>query len=227
MHYSTSEYSCVNGPISFIFIIIFLNNNNNNNIIDSFIENESLDWYTYVESIKLTNYSILWCFLIFNYSLFIVIIIVVVVYVTFNLENSVLINCLLKTTRSCASVSFNNIPVYIRHVDDHRHLGEILTYYLSWSKHIRDITMRVSWKLGVLRRQSCKFSRSTTRKNILVYYMIMPILKNGCFVFDNCSTVNSMLLDGILRRAAVRQRFLTLSSLIEGLNKRLQAVNCQ
>jgi len=82
-------------------------------------------------------------------------------YVTLNTEKSTLINCSLKMTRSCPSVSFNNIPV--RHVNEHKHLGITLTdrlLYIGQSIIIKYITIRASRKRGVFRRQSCKFLRS-------------------------------------------------------------------
>jgi len=77
----------------------------------------------------------------------------------------------------------------------------ILTYNLNWSKHIRDTTMRASRKLGIFRRQSCKFLRSKLEKIYLC--MIRPALEYGCVIFDNCSAANSLSLEGIQRRVAV------------------------
>ena len=120
-------------------------------------------------------------------------------YVTFNVEKTVLINFSLKKTRSLPRIIFNNIPV--RHVDEHRHLGMTLTYNLNWSKHIRCITTKASQKIGVLRRQYCKFSRSQLERIYLG--MIRPTLEHGNVIFDNCSVSSSLLLESIQRRAVV------------------------
>jgi len=61
--------------------------------------------------------------------------------------------------------------------------------------------MKASQKLGILRRQSCKFSRSKLEN--IYFCMIWPTLEYGCVILDNCSAANSLLLESIQWRAAV------------------------
>ena len=121
--------------------------------------------------------------------------------VTFNIEKTVFINFSLKN--SCLSKApnlvFNNSC--IKQVNEHKHLGIILSKDMKWSKHISKITSKASQRLGALYRQSSKMTR--VQLETIYLSMIRPILEYGSVLFANCSLNDAQLIESVQRRAAV------------------------
>ena len=78
--------------------------------------------------------------------------------VNFNLEKTEVINFSLKTKHvNAPRIEFNGKP--IKQVQNHKHLGIIMSQDMKWSKHISYITTKANQRLGALYRQSYKMTR--------------------------------------------------------------------
>ena len=120
--------------------------------------------------------------------------------VCFNLEKTVLINFSFKNKRvNKPKIEFNGCQ--IKQVQEHKHLGIIMSQDLKWSKHISLITTKANQRIGALYRQSQKM----TRIQIETMYLstIRPILEYGSVLFANCSVGDAKLIENVQRRAAV------------------------
>ena len=121
--------------------------------------------------------------------------------VTFNIEKTVFLNFSLKkdSLSNSPNLIFNNSC--IKQVQEHKHLGIILSKDIRWSAHISKITSKASQRLGALYRQS----RKMTRVQIETIYlsMIRPILEYGSVLFANCSLNDAQLIESVQRRAAI------------------------
>src|SRR5271165_4271775 len=86
-------------------------------------------------------------------------------------------------------------------VQEHKHLGIIMSQDLKWSKHISLITTKANQRIGALYRQSQKM----TRIQIETMYLstIRPVLEYGSVVFANCTIGDAKLIENVQRRAAV------------------------
>ena len=121
--------------------------------------------------------------------------------VTFNPEKCVFINFTLKKNplQTPPKIFFNNS--LITQVQNHKHLGIVLSQDMKWSAHISKITSKASQRLGALYRQSRKMTRVQIEKIYLS--MIRPILEYGSVLFANCSIADVKLIESVQRRAAI------------------------
>jgi hypothetical protein len=100
--------------------------------------------------------------------------------VSFNLEKTEFINfSLKKKNANVPKIEFNGFK--LNQVQDHKHLGVILSQDLKWSKHISHITSKANQRIGALYRQSQKM----TRIQIETLYLsrIRSILEYGSVLF--------------------------------------------
>ena len=120
--------------------------------------------------------------------------------VKFNFQKTVLVNFSLKTKYSnTPQIDFNGTPIKI--VQEHKHLGIILSSDMKWSKHISHITSKAKQRIGAMYRQSQKMSR--LQIETLYLSTIRPILEYGSALFANCSIRDCELIESVQRRAAV------------------------
>ena len=78
--------------------------------------------------------------------------------VSFNFEKTVFINFSFKKKQANSpKIEFNGFP--IMQVQEHKHLGIIMSQDLKWSKHIAFITSKANQRIGALYRQSQKMAR--------------------------------------------------------------------
>ena len=96
-------------------------------------------------------------------------------------------------------IDFNGTPIKI--VQEHKHLGIILSSDMKWSKHISHITSKANQRIGAMYRQSQKMSR--LQIETLYLSTIRPILEYGSALFANCSIRDCELIESVQRRAAV------------------------
>ena len=121
--------------------------------------------------------------------------------VTFNIEKTVFINFSLKNSRMSKSPNLVFNDSCIRQVNEHKHLGIILSKDLKWSSHISKITSKASQRLGALYRQSRKMTR--VQLETIYLSMIRPLLEYGSVLFANCSINDAQLIESVQRRAAI------------------------
>ena len=120
--------------------------------------------------------------------------------VSFNFEKTVFINFSFKKKRvNTPKIEFNGFQ--IKQVQEHKHLGIIMSQDLKWSKHISYITSKANQRIGALYRQSQKMTRVQIETMFLS--TIRPILEYGSVLFGNCTISESKMIENVQRRAAV------------------------
>ena len=80
-------------------------------------------------------------------------------------------------------------------VESHAHLGLIFQNNMSWRSHIHNIFEKASKRLNMLKLIKYKVNRSTL--TCLYKSLIRPLMEYGDVIWDNCSEIDSKLLDSI------------------------------
>ena len=85
-------------------------------------------------------------------------------------------------------------------VNNHKHLGVVLSLNNKWSSHIDSIISSFSRQIPCLRIVKYKFSKEIFNKLYCTY--IRPILEYACEVLDGCSQADSDRLKQVQLNAA-------------------------
>ena len=112
--------------------------------------------------------------------------------VSFSPVKTKLMTCSFKNTQP-ATVVFDNTQ--IESVQNHRHLGLILSHDLTWSCHVQSLIQSVSPLIDVLKKLKHSLDRRTLET--IYFSFIRPKLEYGCHIWDNCSKHDSDLLEGV------------------------------
>ncbi len=80
-------------------------------------------------------------------------------------------------------------------VDDHKHLGVILTKDLSWSKHIDSLVTKSNKIIGSLKRFKYSWPRATLE--LCYKSFVLPILEYGNILYDNCLVADKNNLESV------------------------------
>jgi hypothetical protein len=91
--------------------------------------------------------------------------------------------------------------VRLKEVDEHKHIGLILSKNLSWRKHITEICKKANKHLDVMFRMKRLLPRICLEK--LYKTIVRPILDYGDMLYDNCLNYESEFFEKVQRRAAI------------------------
>ncbi|MEW8547655.1 MAG: hypothetical protein AB2693_29455, partial [Candidatus Thiodiazotropha sp.] len=83
----------------------------------------------------------------------------------------------------------------IDEVNQHKHLGIVLSDDLSWTNHIESISSKAWQRVGMLRRYKFLLDRASLHKMYISF--IRPLLEYGDIIWDNCSAANKLALENI------------------------------
>ena len=95
--------------------------------------------------------------------------------------------------QNAADIRFNNLP--LESVNNHKHLGLVISNDLSWSSHIDSIAKSVSPLVDVLKKLKYEFDRKSLETTF--YSFISPNMEYGCHIWDNCSKRDSEILENL------------------------------
>ncbi len=112
--------------------------------------------------------------------------------VTFSPPKTKLLTCSFKK-KDQANITFNNTP--IESVDNHKHLGLVLSRDLSWTMHIESIIKCVSPMIDVLKKLKYDLDRKSLET--IYFSFIRPKVEYGCHIWDNCSRRDSEALESL------------------------------
>ena len=88
----------------------------------------------------------------------------------------------------------------IAEVDSHKHLGVILSNNLSWHKHLEYILPKAWQIINIMRKFKYQLDRLSLE--IISTSFIIPILKYGDILFNNCTQYENDELDKVQSEAA-------------------------
>ena len=86
-------------------------------------------------------------------------------------------------------------------MQEHEHLGIIMSQDLKWPKHISYITSKANQRIGSVYRQSQRMAR--VQIETMYLNTIRPILEYGSVLFANCSIKDADMIERGQRRATV------------------------
>ena len=95
-------------------------------------------------------------------------------------------------------IMFNNSIVQV--VDEHKHLGIILSKNMSWNPHIEFIVSKAQSCVDSFKSLKYKLDRKSL--DILYNSRIRSILDYGCILYDNCTIAEAEKLENIQIQAA-------------------------
>ena len=96
-------------------------------------------------------------------------------------------------------LKFKDEPV--KRVQEHKHLGLIITHNLSWDSHIKSVCTKASSRLGKLRK--CMYILPVSALESIYVCGIRPILEYAAPIIDNCTQRSSGILESVQYRAAL------------------------
>ena len=83
----------------------------------------------------------------------------------------------------------------IDEVNQHKHLGVLLSDDLSWTNHIETISSKAWKRIGLLRQYKYLLDRASLQKMYISF--IRPSLDYGDIIWDNSSAANKRALENI------------------------------
>ena len=90
--------------------------------------------------------------------------------------------------------------VIIKEVETHKHLGLTRSEDGNWNEHVKNIMIKVSFRLSVFRRVKFKLNRSHLQTIYISF--IRPLMEYGDIVWDNITDYLKQSLESLQLEAA-------------------------